>query len=721
MQSLRFAGLCLLVFLASKQLNAADLSDAERAQRATIHRDKWGVAHVDGPTDADVVFALAYAQAEDYFWQIEDTYAQALGRYAELVGESGLSSDFTNHAFEIATRSRQDFPQLDPQLRAIATAYAAGINYFLAKHPQLKPRLLTHWEPWHVMAYERHVMLERLYGKAHAPRPKPEPLAAELEAATGSNAWAIGPSKTRDGTTMLFVNPHQPWFGSGQFWEVHVRSGEGWNFSGSTFFGGPFPTMGHNEHLGWAHTVNEPDTTDVYRLTFDNSSRPLDYRYGDGYRTATEWEDTVLVRTGSGVESRKFRFRKSHYGPIVAQEDPQHALAVRIAKLFDGSRMRQALRMTKAQNLDQWLSAMRAIDLQMFNTIYADDAGSIGYIYNGAVPERDTSFDWTKPVDGSDPKTEWQGIHDLDELPQVFNPADGYVQNCNSTPFTTNDDASPFLQDFPAYLAEDRFDDKRRAKVSRLLLRQASQVTFEAWQKLCFDTTLFWPLAELPQLARSLPELERKDAELAKKVLPYFEHLRTWNGQGGADSTQATLCCQWYEELYGRGYPVETLRERYRDDPLKKFAALVTAAEKLQADFGDWRVPWGKIYRMQRQPNVANALQAPFTDAEPSVPCLGVPGPLGVAFTVYFTPTTKERKLRYATTGGSFIGAYEFGKQVKAVTLLQFGTSGDPKSPHYFDQAQLYSQQKFKPAWFAWDEVLANTERSYRPGEEVGP
>lgn len=259
MQSLRFLRLCLPVLLSlapvglassAAKLSAADPTDAERAQRATIHRDKWGVAHIDGPTDADVVFALAYAQAEDYFWQIEDSYSQALGRYAELLGESGLTSDLTNHAFEITARSQQDFPKLDPQLRAIGTAYAAGINYFLAKHPQLKPRLLTRWEPWHVLAYERHVMLERLYGKAHAPRPSPEPLAAEIEAATGSNAWAIGPSKTRDGTTMLFVNPHQPWFGSGQFWEVHVRSGEGWNFSGSTFFGGPFPTMGHNEHLG---------------------------------------------------------------------------------------------------------------------------------------------------------------------------------------------------------------------------------------------------------------------------------------------------------------------------------------------------------------------------------------------------------------------------------------------------------------------------------------
>jgi len=453
-------------------------------------------------------------------------------------------------------------------------------------------------------------------------------------------------------------------------------------------------------------------------LTFDNPSQPLDYRYGDGYRTCVRWEETILVKSGNRLESRRYPFRKSHYGPIVAQEDPQHALAVRIAKLFDGSRMRQALRMTKAQNFAEWLAAMRSLDLQMFNTVYADVAGNIAYIYNGAIPERDASFNWQQPVDGSQPATEWRGIHDLDDLPQVVNPADGYVQNCNSTPFTTTDDGSPFLQDFPPYMVEEKYDDKRRAKVSRLLLRQARDVTFDDWQRLCFDTTLYWPLTEIPRLAQFLPDLRRRQPELAEKVLPYFAHLQKWDCRGGADSTQATLCAQWYEELYGRGYPVEQLRERYRDDPLTKFAALATAAEKLQLEFGDWRVPWGKIHRLQRQPNVANALAAPFSDAAESLPCLGVPGPLGVAFTVYYTPTTDARKLRYGTTGGSFIGVYEFGPKVKAGTLLQFGTSGDPQSPHYFDQARLYSEQKFKPAWFDWDDVLANTERSYQPGAE---
>jgi acyl-homoserine lactone acylase PvdQ len=374
--------------------------------------------------------------------------------------------------------------------------------------------------------------------------------------------------------------------------------------------------------------------------------------------------------------------------------------------------------MTKATNFDQWLAAMRSIDLQMFNTVYADDAGNIAYIYNGAVPKRDLKFNWTQPVDGADPATEWKGIHLLDELPQLINPPVGYVQNCNSTPFTTADDGSPFEQDYPAYMVEEKHDDKRRAKISRHLLRQASDVTFDHWQRLCFDTTLYWPMNEIPRLSRLIPALKRDDPTLASKVAPYFEHLQSWDFRGGAESTQATLCAQWYEELYGRGYPVEQLREPYLNVPNNKFAALVAAADRLTATYGEWRVPWGKVHRTQRQPNVASALFAPFDDAQPSLPCLGLPGPLGVAFTVYYTPANDRRKLQYGTTGHSFVGAYEFGKRVAAATILQYGTSGDPKSPHFFDQAELYSQQKFKPAWFHWDDVLANTARKYHPGEE---
>ncbi|MBI2825402.1 MAG: penicillin acylase family protein [Planctomycetia bacterium] len=700
-------------------VRAAESDPKAIAQSVTIHRDEWGVPHIDGPTDESVVFGFAYAQAEDYFWQVEDSYLQSLGRYAEVVGERGLESDLLNHSFEVARKSQEDFKTIEPKLQSIASAYVAGLNYYLATHPQVKPRLLTHFEPWNVLAFERFTLLNFIFSKAHVPKSGPLKLQDEIHAATGSNAFAIGPSKTKAGSTMLFANPHQPFFGPGQFYEGHLRSGEGWSFSGSTFFGGPLPTIGHNDCLGWSHTVNNPDVADAYRETFDDPREPLNYRYGDGYKTATEWREPVGVRTGDKVEQRMCTFRKTHHGPIVAREDDKHYLAVKIAKLFDGSRLRQALQMTRARNFGEWRAAMAGLNLQMFNTVYADRDGNIFYVYNGTIPRRDPSFDWAKPVDGSNPKTEWQGLHAFDELPQLLNPPSGYVQNCNSTPFTTTDDGNPFLNDFPAYMAEDQFDDKRRAKVSRMLLRKLHDATYEDWQRLAYDTTLYWPIIEIPRYQRELQSLKATDAALAAKVEPLLAHLTDWDCRASVDSTQTTLVTAWYIELYGMSYPAEVLKAEFVESPAKRLAALVTAAGKLKALYGDWKVPWGEVSRMQRHADVAEGALAPFSEKAPSLACPGAPGPLGVVFNTYYTPITPERRRGYAVAGHSFVGVYEFAKDqpVKAATILQFGENADPTSPHFFDQAQLYVQQKFKPAWFDWQDVLSHAKVSYHPGE----
>jgi acyl-homoserine lactone acylase PvdQ len=700
---------------------ASDTIDAKSlAQSVTIYRDEWGVPHIDAPTDEGVVFGFAFTQCEDYFWQVEDSYLQCLGRYAEVVGDAGLESDLLNNSFEVVSRSKVDFNEIEPKLQKICAAYAAGLNYYLATHPQVKPRLLTHFEPWNVLAFERFTLLNFIYGKAHVAKAATRKLQDEVRAATGSNAWAIGPSKTKSGTTMLFANPHQPWFGAGQFYEGHLHSGEGWSFSGSTFFGGPLPTIGHNDVLGWSHTVNNPDIADVYRETFDDPKNPLNYRYGDTYKTAERWQVPIAVRTGDKVETRTCTFRKTHHGPIMAKDDDTHFLSVRIAHIFEGSRLRQALAMTRARNFSEWRTAMAGLNLQMFNTVYADRDGNIFYVYNGTIPRRDPSFDWSKPVDGSNPKTEWQGLHTFDELPQILNPPSGFVQNCNATPFAATDDGNPFQTDFPAYMVEEQNDDKRRSKVSRMLLRKLHDATFEDWQRLGFDTTLYWPLVEIPRYRRELEILKTNNAALAAKVEPLLAHLADWDCRSSTSSTQTTLCAAWYQEMYGTGYPAEVLKPEFQESQVKRFEALLAAAGKLKALFGDWKVPWGDISRMQRHPNFADPAVIPFDDKLTSLACPGAPGPLGVVFNTYYTPITAQRRKQYGVVGHSFVGVYEFSKdqKVKAKTILQFGESADPQSPHYFDQAQLYVQQKFKPAWFDWDEVVAHSQVKYQPGEK---
>ena len=697
------------------------LCASEYASQVVIQRDEWGVPHISAPTDAAVVFGSAYAQCEDHFWQLEDTYIQALGRYSEIVGEDGLQSDLQVAMFELTARSRRDFSDLPVDIRRIAEAFAAGYNYFLDRHPEVEPRMLTRMEPFHVLSFERFMILGRLLGAAHVSRRGLRPMAEEEAASLGSNQWAVGPSKTRDGTTMLFINPHQPWYGSGMFTEMHVRSDQGWNFSGAMYPGAPFPTAGFNERLGWAYTVNEADISDVYRLTFDHPEDRLQYRYGDGYRRAEAWTVTLKVKTEDGLEARSFGLRKSHYGPIVVKEDEQHYLAVKVPRLYQGSRMVQALAQAKARNFEEWYAAASMLQLQTFNTMYADADGNIFYLYNGTVAKRDPAKDWTRPVDGSDPANEWADFHPISELPQILNPPSGFLQNCNSTPFTTTDDGNPSLEDFPSYMVEDKHDDKRRAKMSRYLLRGAQELTFEDFQALAYDTTLYWPMTEIPRYARHFSALATTRPALHEKVRPYFEHLVDWDFRSSITSTQTTLVVEWYEQLYGRGYPVETLKREFVDDPAARFEALVDAAERLRALYGDWRVPYGAVHRLQRHAPYSSSRRVPFNDSQPSLPLAGVRGPLGVAFTVYHTPPTDlpERTLQYATTGSSYMAVYEFGERVKAASYLHYGQSHDPSSPHFFDQAKLLSERRFKTAWYYQDDVDAHTVRAYHPGEEL--
>lgn len=693
----------------------ADSGLAERlASQVVVHRDEWGVPHIYGKTDASVIFGVAYTEAEDYFWQVEETMIMCIGRQAEVYGEEGLQSDMQVALFDIVERSKQDYQELEPQFKAYCDAYAAGYNYFLEKHPEVKPRLIDKYEPYYLLCYERSMMLPRLLGHAHAPRGNVKPMLEEIRAATGSNAWAISGSRTKSGNAMLFINPHQPWYGTGMFTEMHVRSDEGWNFSGTTFPGGPFPTAGFNEHLGWAYTVNEPDIGDVYKVVFDHPTDPLKYRWDDGWKTAEEWTTNIKV----GDEDREYTLRRTHHGPIMAKDSDTEYRAVRVSKLFAGSRMKQAIAMTKATNFDEWYAAAGQMHLQMFNTVYADKDDNIFYLYNGVVAKKDPSYNWQGVVDGTTSKTEWGPFHTIEELPQVLNPISGFVQNCNSTPFTTTDDSNPSKKDFPPYMVEDKDDDKRRAKMSRYLLRNANDITFAEWQDLTYDTTLYWPMTELPRYAEWLTMLDKEDRGLARRVKPYLDHLLDWDYTSTATSTQTTLCVAWYEELYGRGYPVETLKQEFVEDIPARFQALITAADKLEDTFGSWKVPYGSAHRLQRHPDQKGMYEVPFSDDLPSLPQVGVRGPLGVAFTVYHTPSDANRKKRYAGVGASYMATVEFGERTQGGSYLHYGQSGDPDSPHFFDQALLLSQKKYKPAYLYWDDVEAHTVSKYQPGQE---
>lgn len=726
------------------QAGAIASSPDEVAKTVTVYRDKYGVPHVYGPTDYSVVFGFMYAQAEDNFWQIEDSYIQALGRAAEVYGDKSLDADLLNRALEITTLSKREYPQLSAKMKEICQATADGLNYFLARNPQVKPRLLTKFEPWHLLAFGRFAQYQLfIYRRAGIRESEIRTAVQEVKAANmsgewrwgtdeirprvgeelaaadeafeagqvGSNTWAITPKKSASGKAMLFINPHQPFFGPGQWIEGHVHSDTGWNMSGATFPGSPFPTLGHNEFLGWSHTVNVPDIMDVWEEKFDDAKNPLAYKYGNTQRQATEWTDTVMLKTDKGSETRTFRFRKTHHGPVVAVRDGK-PMTVKMARFDEYGVLEQRYLMSRARNLKEFQAAMARTSVPMFNTMYADRDGNIWYLYNGAVPIRDQKYDWSKPVDGSDPGTEWQGYHALKDLPQVLNPPSGWAQNCNATPFLSVADApgngNPDAAKYPKYMVGEK--DNARSRVSRRLLSRQDKFTFADWAKAGFDTTVIEAETQIPLLVAEWEKLKAADAARAEKTAKAIGVLKGWNGVSTIDSVPMTVFTLWFYTSQQAA-----AQRMVKDNPYPKVAVLEYVIGDLAKKWGRWEVAWGDINRIQRV-HTSGALE-PFSDEKQSFPVAGGPGdPVGMVFNFY-SPEAKGQKRRYGIAGHSFVSVVEFGAQVQARSILQFGQRHDPQSEHYFDQAELYAKGQFKPAWFTLDEIKNNLERAYHPGE----
>ncbi len=709
-------------------LGTLSIFDLIANDQVTIYRDAWGVPHIHGKTDKDAAFGMAYAQAEDNFAQLEYNFILAIGRSAELFGEETILSDWVVHSFEVVELSKRDYENASADVKALLDGYAAGLNYYLQQHPNVKTRLLTQFEPWYPLALIRRMYYlggflgrlnfttaERLSAYNQINKTQLEVAQNEIpfypkedRQQFGSNSWAATGSKIEGTGSYLFINPHLPAFGMGQVYEAHLISDSGWNFSGYSRFGFPLVYVGFGKNLGWASTDNYGDQEDAWIEHFNHDTDPLSYQYGDGYKKARIWSKSIKV---AGKGEKKLTFMKNHRGPIVASRD-NHFISARLATYEEPGWLDQWYDMTKAQSFQEFQQAASRLKMQFGNYMYADREGNIYFVYNGAFPKKSTKFNWNQPVDGRLPETDWLGYHSLDEIPQVLNPKSLWMQNTNTTPFMTSmSESDPESSSFPYYMV--RESDNARSKNARRILTAKDKFSFSEWEYQSLDTTLMQWLEDKDRLMRAYSNLEGQN-NYKNELEAVIEMLSQWGGESSLQSVETTLYVEWHDALF-TGKP-----RGYSPSDTEMLTALVDAKIFLEKNFGDWKVAWGKINRAQRA-ELDEKMRPKFCDQCDSIGSPAVPGWAGGSL-ITFSRRQSDLKYRYKNGGNSYTAIIDFPKDpsqpISAKSVHVFGASSDPESKHFIDQANLLADKKYKPAWLSLKDVKKHAQKVYHPGQE---
>ena len=731
---MRFPVFALLLALCGHGAAHAAAAEGARwhrhAENVRIVRDNWGIAHVYGKTDADAVFGTIYAQAEDDFGRIERNYLNSLGLLARAEGESAVYSDLRQRLFIDPLALQLRYRDAPDWLKGLMEAWSDGLNYFLSKHPAITPKVILHYEPWMALSFTEGSIggdietvdldkLQLFYGPQDQQAPRPaqsRALAGPVQTASdepppgGSNGFAIAPDRSASGHALLWINPHTSYYFRS---ELQMVSEQGLCVYGAVTWGQFFVYQGFNAHNGWMHTSYGGDAIDEYAETIVEMSDGLYYRYGDGLRKLRVSRMTIPYKQGGGSAYREFTVYYSHHGPIVRAENDRW-IAVKLL-LDPVPALEQSYLRTKTRNYASFRRTQEMRTDTSNNTVYADADGTIAYFHGNFIPKRDTRFDFTHPVDGSNPATEWQGPLPLEDTITLRNPANGWIQNTNNWPFSAAGAASPKRENYPAYTWI-RGENPRGIHAVEVL-QNIRGVTLDSLIALGYDSHLTAFDVLLPPLFEEYDRLSPKDPRRADLKEP-IEALRHWNRRTAADSVPTALAVFWGQELLERkrseareaGELVFDYMVGHLAYP-ERIESLSAAVAKLQRDFGRWQTPWGDINRYQR---LTDDIVQPVDDDKPSLP-VGFAASVWGAFASFDAPYPRKTKKIYGSVGNSFVAAVEFGPTVHAKAILSGGESGDAASPHFTDQALMFTQGKFRDVLFYPREVLAHAERRYHP------
>jgi acyl-homoserine-lactone acylase len=797
------------------QPTAAELARWQNeAAAVTIVRDDWGIAHIHGHTDAEAVFGMEFAQAEDDFNRVETNYLNSLGRLAEAEGEQRVIVDLRQKLFMDPVDLKEKYNQSPAWLKALMDAFADGLNFYLYKHPEVHPRVITHFEPWMALSFTEGSIggdierihldsLEAFYSKSPSaylhsvppgapgagspttglrrwgggPSPlgtgevtKPNPpgapglafetwettnhprLAQNIDAdpdftepgapglafetwettnhphlaqnidtdpdfaePVGSNGMAIAPANTIDHHALLLINPHTSFFFRS---ELQMSSDEGLDAYGAVTWGQFFVYQGFNPHVGWMHTSSNVDAIDEYLETVSQKDGMWFYKFGTEERPVTTRTIVVPYKTPTGMEQKTFTAFFTQHGPIIrteTQAGQTRWVAIRLMQRPIEALEQSYLR-TKTSDYKSYWKTMELYANSSNNTIFADGDGDIAYFHGNYIPRRDTRFDWTKPVDGSDPATEYKGLLTVDETPHLLNPHVGWLYNSNNWPWSAAGPDSPKRQDYPVYV-EQGTESARGLHAIRVLSNK-KDFTVDSLIAAAYDSYLPWFAPTIPALIRAYDALPGSDPRKAK-LAPAIETLRKWDLRWASDSVATSLAVFWGQEVSRPALHANRGDQMVQDwiaehaTAAEMLAALDAAVGRLTADFGSWQTPWGQINRYQR---INDDIVPSFSDSAPSIPVPFTSSFWGSLASFGARPYPNTKKW-YGTSGNSFVAVVEFGPRIRARAVTCGGESGNPGSKHFNDEAERYSSGNLRDVYFYPDQLTGHTERTYHPGE----
>jgi len=706
---------CLLSALSATAVSAARAEDSKRlASQVTIRRTQYGVPHISGPTFEAVSFGFAYCQAEDH---LENVLRGILGARGELSQTFGAGADNQNvnadlfaRQFRIHARAVETYHQMDPDYQSACQGFACGLNYYVAQHKGIAPAWAPTVTAHDVAAYGVAGVMRFAFNRGNilkdflkAKGQDVARLVADADEATlGSNMWAVAPSRSTSGNALLMGNPHQPWAPVSTYYEAHLIVPGKLNFYGSTFIGRPILTSGWNEHLGWSHTVNYPDLEEIYELTLDPAKE--DHYLFDGGSIPLH-RDTVALKV-SGPDQPRMEVREFWHSPLgpVVHRTAEKAYVLRSACYENQNAYSQWLRMTQAKNYTEFRQAIEQNAVPMFNICYADREGNIFFLWNGTVPKLPHAAHKAEAVPAARSADVWTEIHPTADLPQLFNPPNGYVQNCNSPPYLTNLSALLDPAKYPAYFGAN--DVSLRTQHSLQLIHNDRKFTL---QEIC-------ALKHSPRMI--LADRVKEDLLAALRKAPAtaelnaaIEAITKWDNTVAAESRGGTLFANWWVRYSDKGIgkfavpwnadePMAT--PRGLADPDRAVTTFMAALAEVNRLYQKPDVAWGEVHRI-RKGNV-------------DLPVSGGSGLMG-CFRVLEYRKDADNKLA-ANSGDSWVFGVEFSQPPKAFTVVAYSESDTKSSPHFADQAPLFSANKMKPAAFTEEEIQAQLIREYHPSDK---